>query len=77
MSELSLLEKLSELEQCKHLLTNKEYKATKRAILDQFCGGRLKITSYNILLCMYIIYLLDMFFFPFAYLQSHELYNKS
>lgn len=44
MSGLSLIEKLRELEQCKHLLTSKEYKTTKRAILDQFIGGRLKLT---------------------------------
>ena len=42
MSGLSLIEKLRELEQCKHLLTSKEYKTTKRAILKRLASTILR-----------------------------------
>ncbi|CAB5352106.1 hypothetical protein RhiirA1_428885 [Rhizophagus irregularis] len=47
MSGLSLIEKLRELEQCKHLLTSKEYKTTKKAILDQFIGVERQKTFFK------------------------------
>ncbi|GBC06351.1 hypothetical protein RclHR1_06790005 [Rhizophagus clarus] len=64
---MSLLEKLRELEECKHLLTNKEYKATKKAILDQFCGVESKKSFFKSLYekaCRVGIFFVQRLLFP-------------
>jgi hypothetical protein len=45
---MSLEQKLLELESCKYLLNKTEYENTRKAILNNFSGGKLKIA-----LCFY------------------------